>query len=257
MSELFALTDLSWPGRFSGVTLTLEAGERVALLGPNGAGKSSLLQAMAGLAAPLRGSLRLAGQPLHALPPEQQALHRAWLPQQTDAPPALTGEQLLGMGRLPGQAHDADRVEQIIDTLELAPLLPLPLGTLSGGEQQRLQLGRVLVQSWALRVDHPRALLLDEGLNALDVRHRMRLLNALTDWCDTGALSVVWISHDLTLAAQWAQRVWLMRAGQLLGEGRAETLTRKGLLTQAFDWPLTWRECDDMALLLPAQQPDA
>ncbi len=257
MSELFALTDLSWPGRFSGITLTLRAGERVALLGPNGAGKSSLLQAMAGLAAPLRGSLLLAGRPLATLPPERQAAHRAWLPQQADAPPALTGAQLLEMGRLPGQPHDTGRIEQIIDTLELSPLLPRALGALSGGERQRLQLGRVLVQSWALRVDHPRVLLLDEGLNALDVRHRMRLLNALTGWCGTGELSVVWISHDLTLAAQWAQRVWLMRSGRLLGDGRADALTQKGLLTQAFDWPLTWRQCDGMALLLPAQQADA
>jgi len=235
---VFELDRVSWSGRLTEVSLQWLPGQRVALIGPNGAGKSSLLQVLAGQQVPDRGQIRLNGRPLSAYSAMAQARWRAWLPQAGDTVAPLTGEQLLHLGQMPDVAVAPERLAEVVETLELAALLPRPLMQLSGGERQRLHLGRVLVQVWAQPRDHPRALLLDEALASLDIRHRMRLLAALARWCACGELALVWSSHDLNEAFAHSTRVWLMQAGRLIAAGEtAQVMTEKSL-SQVFQWPI-------------------
>ncbi len=235
---MFELRDVDWAGRLRAVSVTLRPGQRVALIGPNGAGKSSLLALMAGQRAPDTGGVWLHGRPLAGLSAAAQARFRAWLPQAAEVGAPLTGEQLLSLGRLPGMSLDQERFDEIVAVLELAPLLARPLPMLSGGECQRLQLGRVLVQAWALRADHPRALLLDEALAPLDVRHRMRLLAALRDGCGRGELALVWSTHDLNEALMHADHVWLLQDGELMAAGETAVVMTPERLSAVFQWPI-------------------
>jgi len=235
---VFELRQVSWSGRLAEISLQWLPGQRVALIGPNGAGKSSLLQVLAGQQMPDSGQIWLNGRPLSAYSAIEQASWRAWLPQDGGEVAPLTGEQLLQLGQLPDVAVASDRLTEVVETLELAPLLPHPLVRLSGGERQRLQLGRVLIQVWAQKRVHPRALLLDEALASLDIRHRMRLLAALARWCESGELALVWSSHDLNEAFAHSTHVWLLKDGQLLASGETAKVMTEKRLSQAFQWPI-------------------
>lgn len=248
---MFELQHIHWPARIRVAQLTLAAGEMVALLGPNGSGKSSLLKLLAGMVYPPQGRILLNDQPLERLPPAQQAVYRAYLPQDTHVALPLTVEALISLGELPGHPIEPKRKAAILALLELDPLLKRPVHQLSGGEQQRAQLARVFLQVWGHRAPHPRALLLDESLNALDMRFQQKVLHWLKQRCEAGELSVVWASHDLTLALQFSHRGWLVAQNTLQAAAPLDEMAQSGVLSQAFDWPLQLHRCNERAVILP------
>lgn len=208
------------------VSLQLRAGECVLLLGPNGAGKSTLLRLIAGEVPPAAGEVRVLGRALTQWHGRELARRRGVLPQHCTVHFPITAAEVveLGMARRLRAPARARLRQELLDWLGLAPLGPRLYPTLSGGEQQRVQLARVLAQVWT--TPGPRLLLLDECTSALDPAQQHAVMAMLRRFCHEAGFGVIATTHDLGLAATYADRVMLMRGGRVLADGAPrQTLT--------------------------------
>jgi iron complex transport system ATP-binding protein len=214
-----------------GVSLALGAGETVALAGPNGAGKSTLLRTLSGELRPSAGSLALKGRPLASYGPRALAQHRAVLAQSIAIAFPFSVAEIVRMGA--GDARGR-RVEALIELalaeLEIEHLRERAVTTLSGGEQQRAQLARVLVQLSCGEAAHgPGVLLLDEPTASLDLRHQLDVIEAAQRRAARGS-AVLAVLHDLNLAARLASRVVVLDRGRIARDGPPpETITDAAL----------------------------
>ncbi|MBO1013085.1 heme ABC transporter ATP-binding protein [Achromobacter sp. SD115] len=217
------------------VSLDIRPGEVVGLLGANGAGKSTLLGALSSELAPDAGQLSLGATPLAALPHRQQARQRAVLPQKPGLTFDLSVREVVAMGaypfpELPPQAVD-ELVTQALGQADAAHLAGRRYPELSGGEQQRVQFARVLVQCHAARGQgEPRYLLLDEPTASLDPKHQGDLLRRAWELAHSAHTGVLVILHDMNLAARWCDRLLLLCGGRGIAQGTpAEVLTPANL----------------------------
>ncbi|MDO8210361.1 ABC transporter ATP-binding protein [Conexibacter sp. CPCC 206217] len=218
--------ELSWSAGgvlvVDGVTLDVPDGATLGLLGPNGSGKSSLLRLLAGLRRPTGGAVLLDDVALSGLGRRAVARRVAVVEQQASTEVDLSVEQVVRLGRIPhrgswsGDAHaDARAVDRALEDTGLRQLRARRWHTLSGGEQQRVQIARALAQE-------PRELLLDEPTNHLDVRHQLDLLALVRRL----PLTTVVALHDLNLAATFCDRLVVLAAGRVAAAGTpAEVLT--------------------------------
>ncbi|GGD06839.1 ABC transporter ATP-binding protein [Nocardioides daphniae] len=198
---------------------TVPAGQVVALVGPNGAGKSSLLRAMTGVAdrGAASGHLMLDGVDLLALKRRDRARRMALVEQELRAEFSLTVRQVVALGRIPHEsgwavaAGDPALTDAAMARAGVADWGDRLLSSLSGGEQQRVQLARALAQE-------PELLLLDEPTNHLDVRAQMDTLGLLREVAATG-VSVVAALHDLNLAAAYCDHVVVLAGGRVQAVG--------------------------------------
>jgi iron complex transport system ATP-binding protein len=235
------------------VTAEIETGDWVALIGPNGAGKTSLLRAVAGLL-PCDGSVSLEGAPLAELGRRERAQRLALVPQEPRTPPWLTVAEYVLMGRTPylrplareGDA-DHDAAARALSRLDLDELAERTLGTLSGGERQRVVVARALAQEASI-------VLLDEPTASLDIGHQQQALDLLDALRETEGLTLVAAMHDLTLAAQYADRVLLLDQGRVVADGApAEVLTEEAL-AQHYGARVRVVTLDDGVAVLPARR---
>lgn len=192
---------------------SLAAGELMVVLGPNGAGKSTLLRTLAGELSPCQGDVEFGGQPLARWPRRALARQRAVMPQRVEVSFPLTVNEVIALGR---QQEPAARRNQVMaelrSLLDIGHLQHRLVPSLSGGEQQRVQLARVLAQVWDS--DEQVLLLLDECTSALDPAHQQQVFGVLR-WlaCERG-FAVLAVAHDLNLAARFAHRLLLLNAGR-------------------------------------------
>ncbi len=201
------------------LSLRVEDGEWVALIGPNGAGKTSALRALAGLVA-YEGAIELDGRDARSLGRRERARLVAFVPQKPETPAELTVAEYVLLGRTPHLSYlgsegrgDRDAAARALQRLDLGHFAERPLGSLSGGELQRAVLARALAQE-------ARILLLDEPTTALDLG-RQQLVLELVDSLRADGLTVVSTMHDLTLAGQYADRLFLLDRGAVVADGTA------------------------------------
>ena len=222
-----------------GVTLDVMRGTFVAVVGPNGAGKSTLLRVAAGEVRPDEGRVLLGDEPLAAIPPGVLARRRAVLPQESVLNFPFTVFEVALLGRTAHRATraaDADAALCALRAADVADLAERRFPTLSGGEKQRVHLARALAQ-----LDGPDAalLLLDEPTASLDLAHQHRVLAGARRLArgegDRPPLAVVAVLHDLNLAAQYADRIAVLKRGELLAEGLPADVLRPDIVQAAFD----------------------
>jgi cobalamin transport system ATP-binding protein len=200
-------------------------GEWVALIGPNGAGKTTLLRALARLV-PFAGEIELDGRPLAELGRGELARLVAVVPQEPSTPPWMTVAEYVLLGRTPHLGplakegvRDREAAARALARLDLLPFMERRLGTLSGGEKQRVVVARALAQEAAI-------VLLDEPTAALDIGHQQQALDLLDELRAESGLTLVAAMHDLTLAAQYADRMVLLDGGRVVADGApTEVLT--------------------------------
>ena len=229
------------------VSFTVDAGEFVVMIGPNGVGKSSLLEVVTGDLPHQSGQLQLFGTALSDWPLDQLALRRAVMRQSIKLELPFTVGEVVMMGRAPhiqNRRYSEDRsiCHQALKMVDLCGFTERIYTELSGGEQRRVQLARVLAQVWTSELtesDHhsgstsesipstarPNLLLLDEPIANLDLEAQHRFMSCVQRFTRVGggALCVV---HDLNIAAQYASRVIVFGDHQLLADGTpAQTLT--------------------------------
>lgn len=202
------------------ISLRARPGELLAVVGANGAGKSTLLRLLSGDLLPTSGCVQFQGRPLADHSPAALAKGRAILTQHHLLALDFPVAELVMMGRYPhflGQPTPTDHwiVEAALNTVGLSALAGRSYPTLSGGEQQRAQLARVLAQVW----EAPNGfLLLDEPLTGLDLHHQHHTL-AIARGLVARGFGVIAVLHDLNLAAQYADCVLLLHHGQGLAYG--------------------------------------
>lgn len=217
------------------VSLRLQPGECLMLLGPNGAGKSTLLRALAGELKPGQGSVAVLGRPLDAWHGRELARVRGVLPQQCAVQFPVTAAEVVDLGlptTLRGEARARVRAE-LLDWLEVAHLARRIYPSLSGGEQQRVQIARVLGQVW--RTPGPRLLLLDECTSALDPAQQHAVMAMLKSLSRAAGIGVIVTSHDLGLAATYADRVALMRDGRIITDATPREALTTHKLAAVYD----------------------
>jgi iron complex transport system ATP-binding protein len=221
-----------------GITMTANAGTLTAIVGPNGSGKTTLLRALTG-DLPYGGAASLNGHALQATPPRKMAAIRAVLAQSTQLAFPFTVAEVVRLGLTAGvQMHAPDLTTRALAKVGLAGYGPRDIQTLSGGEQARVHLARVLVQVWEpVTDDGPRWLFLDEPVAALDIGHQLTVMRIARSYADAGG-GVVAVMHDLNLSAMFADRIALMLDGCILSQGRpAEVLTNANL-AEAYGCPV-------------------
>lgn len=209
-------------------SLSLRTGELVALVGPNGAGKTTLIRALAGLV-PAEGSITLGGKRLESLKPRERARAVAYLPQGHIFHWPMQVVDIVMLGRAPHAdpfssttPEDRAAVESALATTETQMFAERAVTTLSGGERARVALAR------ALATQAP-VLLADEPTAALDPRHQLVVMELLRKAARAGN-AILAITHDLTLAARFADRVLVMDRGALVADGPpAEALSAERL----------------------------
>lgn len=216
------------------VSLTLRRGTLLALIGPNGAGKSTLLRVLAGELRPSSGRVLLDGAPLTAYSKHDLALRRAVMPQDVFLGFNFTAGEVVMMGRYPHQRHgraaqDRRIVKESMERTETAPLRERVYPTLSGGEQSRVTLARVLAQETPV-------MLLDEPTASLDPRHQHLVMGIARDAADRGG-SVVAVLHDLNLAALYADEVILLAGGRVQAAGSPHEVLTPATLEAVFRTP--------------------
>ncbi len=222
------------------VDLAVSSGELVAVLGANGAGKSTLLRVMSGALAPASGEVRLFGEALSntggVVMDRRDIARRVAVVGQNEAVAfRFTVREVVAMGRAPHQGawqNEGERDRSIVDATiarcDLVSLASRPVDELSGGEQKRVAIARALAQE-------PRVLLLDEPGAFLDVRHQIDLYELLAEEVSRAKLACVVVMHDLNVASQYATRVALAKAGELIAVGKVEDVMTWARLKDAFD----------------------
>jgi len=205
------------------VSLQVRPGEMLALLGENGAGKSTLLRVLAGDIRPQAGSVQLSGRPMYLWSMADRARRRAVLPQRAEVAFGFTALEVVLMGRQPhgDGAPGADALaiaREALGCVDAAHLTDRIVNTLSGGEAARVHLARVLAQLWT-HAAGDRFLLLDEPTASLDPAHQHLTLACARTFARDHGLGVLAVLHDVNLAAQYADRIALLKRGRLIAEG--------------------------------------
>ncbi|MBT0731091.1 heme ABC transporter ATP-binding protein [Rosenbergiella nectarea] len=211
--------------------LKLELGEFVTIMGPNGAGKSTLLRLLTGFLSATEGECLLAGKPYAQWDRSQLASQRAVMRQHNQLAFAMSAEEVILLG-ISQYATRRQRtiLEQVVALIGCQMLCDRNYATLSGGEQQQIQLARVLAQLW--KEDEPEGwLFLDEPTSALDLFHQQHLLRLLHRLTRNGRLMVCAVLHDVNLAATWSDRIVVMRQGALVADGSVQQVLTESQLT--------------------------
>jgi iron complex transport system ATP-binding protein len=215
------------------VSALVADGEWVALIGPNGAGKTTLLRAILGLVG-IGGSIRTNDSELGELSRRDLGRRIALVPQVPSLPPQMTVAEYVLLGRTPHigyysseSGRDWEVLGAALSRLDLEAFANRRLGTLSGGERQRAVIAKALAQEAPL-------LLLDEPTASLDVGRGQQALELVDELRRDAGLTVLSAMHDLTLAAQYADRLLLLDEGRLVASGTAAEVLRPELILEHY-----------------------
>jgi iron complex transport system ATP-binding protein len=235
-----------------GIDLTISVGEWVTVIGPNGAGKSTLLRAIGGLLS-TRGAIRLHGTPTERLSRRHRARVVAAVAQSPVVPPGMAVLDYVLLGRTPyipplGRESAADlvAVHDVLDRLDLTGFAQRELATLSGGERQRVFLARALAQGADL-------LLLDEPTSALDIGHQQEVLELVDQLRQDRGLTVLATMHDLSIAGEYADRLVLLDAGQVVADGPPRAVLTEELLAVHYRARVRIVDSDHGPLVVPVR----
>lgn len=204
------------------VDFVARPGEIAAIVGPNGSGKTTFLKALSGDLA-FTGTVAVNGRDLSEMKPVEAATVRAVLPQTATLSFPFTVHEVVRLGLIGGRSGvlpgEDDRLpERALARVDLDGFAGRFYQELSGGEQQRVQLARVLCQVWAPVLDgKPRYLYLDEPVSSLDIKHQLIIMNIARDFARRGG-GVIAILHDLNLTAMYADRIFVMHRGRLAAD---------------------------------------
>lgn len=222
-----------------GVDLAVAAGDFLGIIGPNGAGKSTLLRVMAGVLAPTAGEMLLLGKPLGHYRRREVARILAVVPAPATPIFSFSVREFVTMGRTPylgrlqsDSLEDRRLVDESLAAADATALAERPITELSGGEWQRVNIARALAQQ-------PRVLLLDEPTAFLDLGHQREIFELLARLNRDQGLTVICVSHDLNLAAEYCPRLAVLAEGRIYADGPPETVVTVATISEVYHAPVT------------------
>ncbi|MCB8839443.1 ABC transporter ATP-binding protein [Aurantimonas sp. VKM B-3413] len=243
MIEASSLTKLYGDSRVvDRASLTLDSPGVTAIIGPNGAGKSTLLSMIARLLPIDEGKAFVDGLDVTRTAGDELARRISVLRQENGLMARLTVRDLIGFGRFPHSkgrltAADHAKVDEALAFLDLVPFADRFLDELSGGQRQRAFVAMVLAQD-------TRAILLDEPLNNLDIRHAVAMMRLVRKAADDLGKIVVVVLHDINFASCFADRVVAMREGRIVVDGPVDTVVTEETIEAVFGLPVMVREIE-------------
>ncbi len=218
----------------SGISFDLVPGEAVALLGPNGAGKTTLLKALNGTLRAVSGSVELDGRPLSEFSRREIARRIAVVAQENETKFPVTVREFILAGRFAsGSAFgwesedDVRAADEALEQCDLAGFADRMMNELSGGERQRVVLARALATEAKL-------LLLDEPTANLDLAHQAMMFRLVRERCREMEYSAVVITHDLNLAAEFADKILMLSGGQVYAAGEPADVLNEGNIREVY-----------------------
>jgi len=224
----------------SDLSLHLEEEDFCVLLGPNGAGKSTLLFCILGFVPLSNGTIKIHDRDLKSYKRIELSRLIAYVPQESIFIFDYPVKEIVLMGRYPHlklmqswTEEDHLYVEEILASLDLKKLSHRYYSSLSGGEKQRVLIARALAQD-------TQYIFLDETLSQLDISHQIEIMHLLRDIHNTRKTGILMISHNLNLAADYAQRLIFLKAGKIIGSGSPEQMMQTESLKELYglDLPL-------------------
>lgn len=228
-----------------GVSVEVCAGELFVILGPNGAGKSSLLKVLAGEMEAYKSAVQFHQRPLSNYAPRELAQLRAVMPQAVHLDFPFLAQEVVSMA-IPyvAKAEANVRVQEALEIFDVSHLAERNYLTLSGGEQQRVQLARVAAQvlttAKQAKQAHslPPLLLLDECTSSLDLAHQQQVFKVLRDLAQDYNMAVIAVLHDLNLASQFADRALLLSEGKTYQQGRVHQVLTQSTIEAVYQTPV-------------------
>lgn len=238
-SHVLQVRDLAFAYRpdlpvLRGVSFSAQAGKLLAILGPNGSGKTTLLKCLLRLYRPQSGKIVLDGKDVRAYSSEALARVIAYVPQIPQSAFAFTVRQIVLLGRTPhlgslGFETELDHrvARAAMEMTGVSAFAGRTLDELSGGEAQCVMIARALAQQ-------PSVLLLDEPTSHLDIRNQLMIHRMMRRLAHDWEMAVVCVSHDINMAARFADELMLMRQGQIVAAGPPGEVVRKEVLQQVY-----------------------
>ena len=216
------------------ITLQVMPGEITGLIGPNGSGKSTIIKALSRVISPHSGKILVDGKDIAKIPRRELACLLGVVPQMPLLPSAFTAFEIVLMGRNPHLGlfqyegcKDWTIVWQAMERTETQSLAKRRINELSGGEIQGLLIARVLAQE-------TKAILLDEPTANLDIGRQVEILDLIKNLCLENNLAVLLALHDLNLASQYCNRLFLINNGQVHAEGTPEEVITAHNIKEVF-----------------------
>lgn len=208
------------------ITLEVNEGEILGVIGPNGSGKSTLLKCVNRILKPEGESILLDGKAISSFSMSELARLIGYVPQQEESRFPIKVFDAILMGRRPflnwkPSQNDLDKVVEIVEVLKLQDIAMRDIGSISGGERQKVIIARAMAQE-------PGLLLLDEPTSNLDLRHQLEVMDIVESLAQKGTSSVVAI-HDLNLAARYCSKLILLSEGTVFAAGGREVLCPENL----------------------------
>lgn len=223
------------------INLTVADGTTTAIVGPNGAGKTTLLRAILGLVAH-RGRVVVDGEPASL---RRRARDIAYVPQRPERPMGMTVADYVALGRTPHlgyfsreSARDVAAVREALTVMDLGALAGRDVATLSGGEAQRVALARAVAQEAS-------TLVLDEPTTGLDIGRQQEVMALIDGLRRARSLTLIATTHDLTMAAQFADQVAMLSNGRLVHQGDAGTVLTPTLVAEHYGADVSMVTDDD------------
>jgi iron complex transport system ATP-binding protein len=216
------------------ISLQVELGEFFVVIGPNGAGKTTLLKALSGLHPQIEGDILIRQRPISDYSKKELARTLAMVPQYMNSEFPFTVAETVLMGRYPHLGflavegkRDLDLAWQAMEFTEVTHLAGRRLSQLSGGERQRVIIARAICQQ-------SKILLLDEPTASLDPAHQLRIMDLMERLRHKQQITVVMVSHDLNLAATYADRLLLLKDGVVENIGTPQQVLTREQLSQSY-----------------------
>jgi len=221
-----------------GADLRARQGELLCILGPNGGGKTTLLKCLLGRLRPSAGEITLAEKPLRRYGTLELARMVSYVPQVAQTAFPFTVAQIVMMGRTPhmgrlGIPSPQDRrvAAAAMEMTGVTDFADRDLDTLSGGEQQTVMITRALAQQ-------PQVMLLDEPTCHLDIKHQLDIHGLMGKLAHEWGMAVICVSHDVNLAARFADRLMLLSAGAAAAAGTAADVIDAATLEAVYHTPM-------------------
>ena len=229
-----------------GLDFDAKAGEISAIVGPNGSGKTTLLRALTA-EMPFQGQVTLNEMDIKTAPAWKLAAQRAVLSQSTSLSFPFQAIEIVRLGVQGGNQSDTSIAQEALERVGLGGYGPRFYQELSGGEQQRVQLARVLCQVWRpVENGQPKWLFLDEPVSSLDIGHQLLVMQIAQDFAQAGG-GVVTVMHDLNLSAMYAHTITLMDKGRIIDRGAAAHVLSDENVSRAY-------KCDVRTSMPPAER---
>ena len=223
----------------SDINVEFHPGEFNMILGPNGSGKSSFLKIFSGEVNHFEGTVLYANRKIRDIKKEELAKIRAVMSQQPELNFPLMVDEVVMMGRYPHFSFNPNKKDiticnEVMERMNLQAFRDRNYLTLSGGEKQRVQYARVLAQIWEKPANGCRYLFLDEPLTSLDINYQQEFLQIAREFTRNDTVLIA-VMHDINLAIQFADKLFFLKEGELVAQGKPIDILSEALIEKVFD----------------------